>query len=273
MKRFWQDDHGFSLLETALVLAIMGVVAGSLLPALGTWLEKETLQRSRRNMDAAEEAIALFVQRNGRLPCPASPIGDPAVGLEDALPQATTTPKAEGEPAPEPAPAVSVCRRTQGILPYRTLGLPQLAMVDGWSRPFRYAPEPALTMADSRSAFCAPDRKSIQAKLSIIDRTTLDVAPDFPLAYALLSHGMNGEGAWLLGTNQEQQEPIVTPAEPRNSDGDFLFVLSDTPLESDDDLRWRTAPRVWLSAMGAGCSSEEKKEDEMKKDAGSEDDI
>lgn len=97
--------RGFSLIELAVTLVAIGLVSLVLIQFLGT----ATLQRSeaagRDLLQRADDALLAFAMVNSRLPCPAAP----GTGVED-------------------------CGLGQvGLLPYRTLGLP-----DAGARRIRY---------------------------------------------------------------------------------------------------------------------------------------
>lgn len=107
-------QRGFSLLELALVLLVMGavgLVAWRLVPML---VQTADGNATDRQLHQAEQAVLGFALANGRLPCPDSD-GD---GTEN-------------------------CGSHAGQLPLRTLGL-------SFSVPVRYAAAPVLTVAQLR---------------------------------------------------------------------------------------------------------------------------
>lgn len=107
-------QRGFSLLEMAMVLLVMGavgLVAWRLVPVL---VQAADSEGTERQLQQVEQALLGFALANGRLPCPDSD-GD---GAEN-------------------------CGGQAGQLPLRTLGL-SLAV------PVRYAAAPALTTAQLR---------------------------------------------------------------------------------------------------------------------------
>jgi len=62
---------GFSLVELAVVLVIVGLLASGLMFSLGTQRESATTQEVQRQLENIREAVIGFALANGRLPCPA----------------------------------------------------------------------------------------------------------------------------------------------------------------------------------------------------------
>lgn len=93
-------QHGFSLLELSVSLVVLGLVSLLLLRFLGQAAQEHRGTAQRELLQRADEALLTFAMVNSRLPCPAAAGGD---GAED-------------------------CGLGQvGILPYRSLGLPDLS--------------------------------------------------------------------------------------------------------------------------------------------------
>lgn len=69
MKRKY--SNGFSLVEMAVVLVIIGLLLGGLLMPLATQMEQQKILETRKTIEAAKEALLGFAAANGRLPCPA----------------------------------------------------------------------------------------------------------------------------------------------------------------------------------------------------------
>lgn len=115
-----RPTHGFTLVELALVLAILALLGSSLLAPLASRIEARDRQLARDGLRDAIQALTGFALIHGRLPCASTAI-DPASsghGLEDSAPCAYTA---------------------EGQLPWRTLGLPA---GDAWAQPWRYRVDP-----------------------------------------------------------------------------------------------------------------------------------
>ncbi len=111
---------GFTLLELAVVVAIVGVLLGTLLVPLATQVEVGNMKHTHDQLRAIEEALVGYAVTSGnRLPCPDT----------------------DGDGVAE---APGTCDDAEGFLPWVTLGL---GRQDAWGRPFRYRANNAYTAA------------------------------------------------------------------------------------------------------------------------------
>lgn len=63
---------GFTLVEMAIVLVIIGLLLGGLLMPLSAQVEQQRIAETQKYLEQAKEALIGFAAANGRLPCPAS---------------------------------------------------------------------------------------------------------------------------------------------------------------------------------------------------------
>lgn len=63
---------GFTLVEMAIVLVIIGLLLGGLLMPLSAQLEQQRISETQKYLEQIKEALLGFAAANGRLPCPAS---------------------------------------------------------------------------------------------------------------------------------------------------------------------------------------------------------
>jgi prepilin-type N-terminal cleavage/methylation domain-containing protein len=107
--------RGFTLIEVAISMVILGLVMTGLVLSLSQQLQQRRLLDTRTTLAEANDALVAFVTANARLPCP-------AVAGSNGL-EATTAP--------------GVCTAAAGFLPAVTLGLPNLdgngLLNDGWA--------------------------------------------------------------------------------------------------------------------------------------------
>jgi prepilin-type N-terminal cleavage/methylation domain-containing protein len=72
MMRCSRISSGFSLLEVAVVIAVVGLLVAGLAGPLSSQIDQRRLVETRALLKASETAILAFAATNGRLPCPAS---------------------------------------------------------------------------------------------------------------------------------------------------------------------------------------------------------
>lgn len=110
-----QHTEGFTLVEVAISMVILGLVLTGLVVALSQQIQQRHLLDTRTTLQQANEAIVSFVVANARLPCP-------AVAASNGVESMTGT---------------GQCTAAAGFLPGVTLGLPNLdsngLVNDGWA--------------------------------------------------------------------------------------------------------------------------------------------
>jgi prepilin-type N-terminal cleavage/methylation domain-containing protein len=112
---------GFTLVEIAIVLMIVGILLGYTVALFPRQQELKQYRAVEQEMDRVIEAIIGFAQVNGRLPCPAIPNSG---GNEDGG-------------------GATDCNNYGGFVPVNTLGLtgklnPDTLLLDPWGNPYRY---------------------------------------------------------------------------------------------------------------------------------------
>jgi len=172
---------GFSLIEMAIVLVIVGLVGGIALPGLKVMVDRQKTSTTTERQEKILYALAGYALQHGALPNAARP--EHPSGVEDK--------------------ASKLCR---GIVPYATLGLHESFAKDGHHHWFTYVVEKEYTKNPPGSAqdqqersFCRfvtpfdkpPEEQSQQPTL----RITLDQGQAVPVAVAVISHGPEGCGA------------------------------------------------------------------------------
>lgn len=134
-----KGGRGFSLVELSVVLVIAGFLTLGVIVLIRPFLEKARILQTRETLEKIAQALDAYAVENHRLPCPAVPnrgAAAPPYGFEAGSGAAGAT-----VPSPEcPVTGAGATRTAQeGIVPFRTLGLPEEMIYDGWGRPFTYA--------------------------------------------------------------------------------------------------------------------------------------
>jgi prepilin-type N-terminal cleavage/methylation domain-containing protein len=212
---------GFTLVELAVVLGIIGVLLASLLLPLGAQVEQRQVADTTRRLEDAREALIGFAIVNGRLPCPAT---------------AGTT----GDESP--AGGGNCTTDFGGLLPARTIGLQpvdaQGYALDVWGNRIRYAVARSITGCTGSSTLphftsqvnlktngvsCLPNDLDVCAP---VDTTTACTAANRvvspqTVAFLVFSTGKNGAVPGSYG-----------PHETANLDANSAFV-GRTPSGAD----------------------------------------
>jgi prepilin-type N-terminal cleavage/methylation domain-containing protein len=221
-------EQGFTLVEMALVLLIVGLLLGGMLVPLSAQMEQRNNSDTQKALSEIKEAIIGYALANGQLPCPADPtIATGSVGA--GLSRATCT---------------TVLTST-GVVPWATLGVNE---TDAWGNRFTYrvTSDFAAPIGTGSYGGCTPSPTPTLATFALCSVGNLNVlsaatggttvAGNVPAV--IISHGKNSAGAY---TTQGTQLAVGSnPDELENSDADNKYV-SHTPTATFDDMV------VWIS--------------------------
>lgn len=255
--------NGFTLVELALVFAIVALLMASLMYTLSAQVEQRNFEDTRRRLEQARELVLGFAIVNGRLPCPAT---ETSAGVEDPAGGGTCT----------PTPGLP------GSLPARTIGFQQTDTsgyaIDTWGNRIRYVVSIATPVNSQTPRVCRP----------VLD-TTLPVTPHFTHKDNLRANGIDCQPDDLLvcksatgitGTdcggaaNQIMAQRLVVAIiystgkngagaaggidEAANLNGDRVFVYhTPAPVgagngEFDDQFTWITVGELYGKLIAAG---------------------
>lgn len=219
---------GFTLIEIAVVIVVLSLLL-AMMAGIGTaMVGQQRREATRQRLAGVETALALFASQNLRLPCPADGRLDGAggnanLGLERPVGGGTCA-------------VAGADTQTHGVVPWRTLGLSEQDVTDGWgnrltyrvSRDFVTAPSINLTYCDPGGTKATPETlgspggycdstctaatfatnctkpSAVTAGRGLTIRNLAGVATMDPTltpvstgaAYVVISHGENGEGAY-----------------------------------------------------------------------------
>ena len=239
------EASGFSLVELAVVLAVLGLLAAGLLVPLETQLESRDRALAQRQLEQAREALYGFAMRFGRLPCPDADGDGRADPTFDAARRTSAS-----------------CARAEGDLPGVELGVP---VVDPWGRRLRYrVTAPRFTWPDSDGLcngstqqeldFCATGDLEIHGRG---DNPSTNSAQEGKFDFLVASDVP--ALVWSLGRNAAFGAAVAAFAgadELGNQDGDagFLFRTTSRGQAGCSDTGAESAPLcdfddlgVWLS--------------------------
>ncbi len=218
-RRLINSQGGFSLLEMAIVLLIVGLILGGLLAPLSTQVKNSRIKSTNNILAGASDALIGFAVTYGRLPCPDTD--------NDGLEQ------------PQPCPTGS---NAEGDLPWATLGI---GRKDAWGFPIRYRPALAYTASP------IPDPTLMTGGLSVTNLagTALTAtAPDGPAAI-LFSCGANGYPDAENDANgaANSSAMCVNPGTPNS-----IYIADvDVPDTYDDVLIWLSKNKLFARMVAA----------------------
>jgi prepilin-type N-terminal cleavage/methylation domain-containing protein len=153
LKNFRKNQDGFTLLEIAVVMVIIGLLAGGGISLMKVLTERKARNESAEYLQKVRSTLVGYTENNGRLPW-ADNNGD---GVED-----------NGS--------------TLGGLPFLTL---QITPVDAYRRVLRY--EVNAQLATSRAVTCAALQAGLAGRPAMVDADGSPVS--FPVAFVLVSAG------------------------------------------------------------------------------------
>lgn len=225
-------EQGFSLIELSILLTVFAIVAATAL----SWLapsaidEAKKIEVTKQRLHNIQQALRAFRVHHGRLPCAA----------DRTL--ADDNPKAGEENCTGVVDSGSNVFNL-GVVPVRSLGIDLSNMSDGWGRRFTYHVSLPLCDQGPGGSEAYPlnctqvsyrdnagdlevrtyDTDAPTAVYDDADTATYDVV-NAAVAYVIVSHGPNGDGAWMpsgtqrnAGTGSDREllnvdRPTASPA-------------------------------------------------------------
>ena len=237
---------GFSLLELSLVVTILALLMAGILNVATQRIMAGKQAELVMKMDAIEAALLAFRKANKRLPCPAlgsAPAGT-TFGVEDSHPGSCSG-----------AAFTSADTFTVGgVVPTRTLALPDDYMFDPWGNRFTYAVDNRMTTSSPTPAFTLYSSTDSSVGSITVKQSTTAVTPMTSKAIAIvLSHGPNGHGAFQLSgvrknfgsTNLDEQKNCHCTSAAAAATFDSTFIQS-TGHESSTDTGFDDTLRYYL---------------------------
>jgi len=228
---------GFSIIELAVVLAIVSTLLGGLLLSLSEVRESNNRTDANNTMDVIKEALYGFAQTNGRLPCPA-----------------TTT--SLGAEAPVGGGA---CTQRYGFLPWSTLGLSapinaDNLMLDSWLSPYRYNVSNADTSAFTTAgrmrtvgiSTLAPDLQVCSAAACGAGTVLFNSAPA-----VIVSLGANFATFTSTDERENSWEGGLVNGYRQAADTDFVSTGYNED-DFDDVITWLSPSILYTRMIAAG---------------------
>lgn len=243
---------GFSLIEISVVLIVVSVMISGILPYISESQKTNAANDTMTRIEAIENAMLTYRAANDFIPCPSNiqaTLNSAAFGTAD-----TTA-------ACAAATNFTDANTAAGGVPTKTLGLPDEYGFDGWGRRMVYHVAKALTVAGTYEAGAG--------SITVNDAT--GAARTTAAAYAIVSHGPNGHGAYTraggtarfnFGSTHAagEQENCECNASATATAYDSILMQSmaipnSNPLAAYDDIvRYTLKPNLELLVGGGGTT-------------------
>lgn len=229
--------QGYTLMELALVLAILGVILAGGLALYQQRSEAIKKEKTQQKLAIIDQALKDFFASNRFLPCPANANTVEAGGGFGVA--VAYNPATHLCPNPQADP-----NDAKGMVPVRTLGLADDLAYDGWGRRFTYQLSSWMgTELDFE------DEENAKGAIDVYNPQGIRLThAEYKAAYVLISHGSNGfyswskAGAYIPGT-----AAINASIENYNASGaDMAFMIGDFARDFDDVGLYRTKAEVYL---------------------------
>jgi len=271
-------ERGFSLIELAVVMAIVAFLLGGLIYTLSAQVDQRNFEETRRRLDQARELILAFAITNGRLPCPARSAATAAPATVAGDEVVTTATGCIGDAVTDYYGGSSG-GVTLGLLPARAIGYLQVDSsgfaVDAWGNRIRYAVSgaaPANCAGTSTTPHfvnaanlkangisCQPSDLLVCKSATGITGTACGGAANQIMtqdlvAAIIFSTGKNG----AIAPDAATSAAAGKIDESKNLDGNQIFVYhTPTPTtaangEFDDQFTWITYGELYGKMIAAG---------------------
>lgn len=229
-------EHGFSLIEVAVVLFIIVLLLGSILVPLTTQVEQKQISDTQKTLDEIREALIGYAVANGNLPCPDTVDGDGAENVTVATGICATI--AGGIAA--------------GRLPYTDLGL---GNSDLWGNRYTYVVNAAYAQRSPAALFTLLPTLGTSVRVCTTQACTTTLSTT--AVFAVISHGKNGAGAINFLTNVANT--ASASADEQDNYGADADVVSRPPIsggpasnEFDDIVIWLSRYTLFNRMVSAG---------------------
>lgn len=232
LSRTVKPPLGFTLVEMAVVLVIVGLMLGGLLVPISAQMDIEAFRKTNTSLDDIKESLIGYAIINGRLPCPASSTSN---GIE------------------EPVGGTTCTHPYDGYLPAATLGITPVDSngyaLDGWSGNTSNRIRYAVTTANSQAFTTAINSLSLAPDLHVcasgasITATACDASVATLSSTAVAVIFSLGKNAGSGGTSTD---------EAPNVDNNITFVSHDPTPTFDDQMTWISYPVLANRLVAAG---------------------
>jgi prepilin-type N-terminal cleavage/methylation domain-containing protein len=246
-------ETGFSLVEMAVVLAIITLLLGGMLPMISSQVEKQHRNETRQQLDEIRSALLGFAVANGRLPCPDTDND----GAENFAASGVTA-IINDAPVTGQNTRINTPCNGGGTIPFNTLGTSQ---TDGFGGAFIYNVTPiyagknverwlgpvgtgTLLSSDPNGRFLLND----SGTLFVCTATTNAATTPCPTPRLI----DNAVAVVLSSGSNWAQVSSYSVEETENTDKDGDFISHDNTPTFDDLVIWISPNTLFNRMVSAG---------------------
>jgi len=277
--KLWQPmARGFTLIEIAIVLVVIGLILSGGLLTVSPILQNSRVADTKSKLAFIEKALIVHTIQHGCMPCPANAaLATGAANFGQSLNAASglsgtcTADECFGQTAGQ-----------NGVVPWLALGLSEADITDAWGNRITYQLSGINTVTNCTDGSAIGTRNTNLQTAGAFARTTAGGTACYPAgrirvedaatnvitaggaaegaAFVLVSHGPDGEGAYKANTASLQASPSNSTPQGENTDNDTTFV-QDNPIGIegagyfDDIVVWRSAPLIIQMCGDGGCGN------------------
>lgn len=191
-------NQGFTLIQISILLAVAAMLLAANLPGGDAGDYNQKVLDTIHKLDRIETAMQGFMASNGYRPCPADgqyDVNNSNFGWEAGHVATNTAGECVGgTPAAPMGPDSATGKTYMGVIPTKSLGLPDDYAFDAWGRRISYVVDKRVTQNEScynMMATGTPGAVTIRYK-----DTTDAVVDNVNSTYAYIVHGPDAHGAW-----------------------------------------------------------------------------
>jgi len=259
------SERGFTLIEMAIVVVIIGLLLSGGLLAVSPVLQSSKLSDTNARLERLEQALTVYVIQNGCLPCPADR------GLASTSTDAGWSHAADYYGPSHTAQTrgcsnAATCAAFVGVVPWATMGISEADITDAWGNRIGYAVAGGLTqtttiMQRSGSSYPTVGNQVIFNTAGVSQTTTgayvlISFGPDMTYANAATTGTVRPETSYAFDTTDAsgRNDPANhTAATTPFAQGDFVGTATEDHF--DDLVRWRSAPIIIQSCGPGACGN------------------
>lgn len=248
------NRKGFSLVELSVVLVVVGILLYGATGLYTVSTQAAKITTNNNILDAIERALSIYYQTHGDMPCPADgtlALTNANFGLGSESPEGTCS-----------YDNFSLAGAAGGVVPTRTLNLPDSYMFDAWGNRISYfVSDACVNNANWTDGIDGSGTDCVDAaNLVVRDNTDADLRTSVA-AYVIISHGKNGVGSWRrnggatrvpstasTSTHEAENAHVNTSGANNSPNAVFRddFVNDGTVAANyfDDFVRWKVEAQI-----------------------------